>query len=246
VSLLPHGDDVYVTIKQPVTVPDDARPYAAYSLRRIDLSDPMQPTIGPAINVPGELLSIQGTTLFTRDRVWGDQYMETAISRLELQNGLAYLQNNQRFEGRNVTQVVLDEQQMPLVVHGLIWIPSHSWTGWNDNRKLSLLAPAQSPMGTPGFDVLSESRMPGWATLIEATQHRALFETQGGMLVLDIDDPLHPQAQAYFPAWYWSWGPSQWTNHLIDANEILFAGGPFGIHQLGLDDTNLLPSVSSQ
>jgi hypothetical protein len=53
------------------------------------------------------------------------------------------------------------------------------------------------------------------------------------MLMVNIEDPEHPAAQAYFPS-------GSWSRSVIDEDEILVASGRYGIQQLDLDATNIL------
>lgn len=52
--------------------------------------------------------------------------------------------------------------------------------------------------------------------------------------MVDIGDPRRPEAQAFLRY--------AWNGVLVDAGEVLAAAGPFGIQELGLNESNLLRS----
>jgi hypothetical protein len=217
-------------------VAGDPRPYARYYLRRIDLSNPAQPDLGPAINVPGEVVAVKGKKLFTRDRVWGNQYMETAIARLQLDGGVAHLRNYEVLADRQVSGVAIDEHQKPLVTHGPIWSDYSWYWGWQNQQKLSIFEPQGS-----GFEELSRSRLTEFSTLLKVAEHRAFFQVPGGVLMANIEDAENPFGQAFFQSGYY-YQMGYWKQDVVfHEDEILMAAGRYGIHQIGVDDVNLLP-----
>lgn len=81
-ALLAQGNLLYLNKKYPAEVPGDPRTYAHYFVTPIDLSTLSQPVIHGAINVPGELIAVHCDMLYTRDKVWGPQFIETAIAQV--------------------------------------------------------------------------------------------------------------------------------------------------------------------
>jgi len=81
----------------------------------------MRPAIAERINVPGEVIDVNGDTMFTRDRIWGGQFIETALARVTVAGASAHLRNYQRFPNRVVDSIVLDEHRVPVVMDDLIW-----------------------------------------------------------------------------------------------------------------------------
>lgn len=228
VSVLAGGDRLYVTVKRPVDVPDDPRPYVRYYVKAIDYAQPSEPDLAPGVNVPGELIAVDGDRLYTRNLVWGEHTAETAIAQLELDGGLAYLRGHHRFADRLVNNVAIDERGLALVSHRAVW----GW-GYDDSQdvqRLTILAAAQ-----PGLTRVSEVDVDLWAELRTVVSNRVLFQVPGGLLVLDVEDAAHPSAQAYFatPGW-----PSAFV---IDGQRVLFAAGQYGIYDFDLDTFNLLP-----
>ena len=225
VSALASGDTLYLTVKRPVSVAKDPRAYVRYYVKAIDFSNPSSPNLRPGVNVPGELLAVSGDEIYTRNLVWGESKIETAIARLELGNGLAYLRGHHRFVDREVSAVAIDERGLALVTHRPVW-------GWNydDAVQMTILS-AQGP----GLAQVSEIGVDSWADLRSVDSNRALFQVPGGVLVFDIEDAARPRAQAYFatPGW-----PSSFV---VAGDRALFAAGQYGIYDFPLDTFNLLP-----
>ncbi len=76
--------------------------------------------------------------------------------------------------------------------------------------------------------------MDAWAQLEGTIAGRALFSVPGGLLVMNLDDPRAPYAQAYFPMNGWAYGIE------LAGRVALFAAGRFGLHRFDLDTFNLL------
>ncbi len=121
VSLLADGASVYATWKTPAEVNGDARPFVRYHFTRVDLSNPAEPERFEAVNIPGELLAIEGDALFTRDLVFGEEVVETAVNRLTLTPRGARLDARRRFEDQRVDHVALDGRGRLLVSHRRAW-----------------------------------------------------------------------------------------------------------------------------
>ncbi len=235
VSVLADGDTLYASVKRPVNVPGDPRPYVRYAIMAIDYSNPAAPTVGPAINVPGELLVISGDTIYTRDLVWGDKVAETAIAQLRLGDDRAYLQGHRRFIDRQVEDVAIDDRGLALVSHRPLWNYGWDYNSGNNLQTLTVLSPSSG-----GLTELSEVEVDSWATLRTVTAQRALFQVPGGLLVLNLEDPAQPSPQAFFatPGW-----PSAM---LVDGDQVMFPAGRYGIYEFGLDTFNLLTPNQGQ
>lgn len=228
VSLMPKGDSLYISYKKPVTVPGDARPYVAYQMRQIDLSNGT-PIVKPDVNVPGELIDVDGQTLITRDFLWGQNIVETSINKLKLSGSVATLQGVRRFQDKLVEQVHLDGAGRVLVTERNTW--NYYTNNGSDDYTLRLnildLADATLP-------ILSTTPVDTWAQLKSAITGRALFTVPGGMLVVNLDDVTAPYAQSYFPVKGWPDG-----FQLADRT-VYFAAGPYGVFTFDIDETNLL------
>ncbi|MCP4624939.1 MAG: hypothetical protein GY850_15650 [bacterium] len=225
VSMLADGPDVWITTRNAVTVQKDTRSYVRYYIRRFDLSTPLVPIRDPRINVPGELIAVQGNTIYTRDSLWSSQIVETAVARLEIRNGLAVLQAIHRFNDRVVEAMMLDGAGHLLVSHRSAWyLDSREY--WYVQNMTILTA--------YDFEIMAEVDLDDWASLRHATRGRALFQVPGGLLVFNLDDATAPYPQAYFPSWGW---PSE---ILVVGRDVMFAAGRYGIWLFGLDTFNLM------
>jgi hypothetical protein len=231
-GILVDGSTLYISYSIPYEVENDTRPYARYYFKTIDLSDPANPSVGSGINVPGQLIQVDGNIVYTRDFVWGDEIVETALNKLIVEDGLAYLQARRRFIDQEVHTMLLDGLGHALVTHQLSWRvanedPNFSWEDRVEN--LTIL-----DVEGDDFPILSTFEVDNWASLQGVEEGRALFSVPGGLLVVNVVDPTEPFAQAYFSTLGWP------TKILINAGEIMFAAGRYGIYSFGLDVFNLL------
>lgn len=229
VALLQEGERVFVTLREPYTVPGDGRDYARYYFKAVDFGDLDHPSVSRKVNIPGELLAVEGQTLYTRDFVWGENIVETAVNKLLWQGDQAYLQARKRFVDEDVRKVLLDGAGHILVMHGQSWyLP---WYDYNQSYqdKLAILDTT-----SPTFAVLSDTPIDSWASLMDAKIGRALFMVSGGLLVVNVERATAPYAQAYFPIW-------GWPNRLVVEGRTIFVpAGPFGMLAFDIDEENLL------
>ncbi len=234
VSLLARGDSLYITHRERTEVPADNRPYVRYYFKRIDLSQPANPQVQASINIPGDLIEVDGDTIVTRDYMWGEHIVETSINKLLVNDGLAYLKGTKRYRDRQVQQVALDGAGNILVSHQEAWITAQEtyddyYAERDDSSYLSIL-----DLDATRLPERSEIEVDRWARLRDARVGRALFSVPGGLLVLNIDDVTSPYAQAYFPT-------QGWSQHIVvDDDDIYFSAGRYGMYKFGLDETNLL------
>ena len=234
VSVLVDGADLWLSYKQPYTVPGDPKPYVRHFSRRLDLSNPAQPVLGAGINLPGQLLAVAGARLFTRDPVWGSTQIEAAVARLLLGNGVATLEAHRRFADQYVESIALDGAGHVLISH-------RGYDNWYYGYSNDVSAGAQDPgqqltiVDAAGaqLDVLATATVDSWATLKDARAGRALFQVPGGLLVFNLDVPTAPWPQAYFATKGWP------REILVDGRKIVFAAGRHGIYEFDLDQSNL-------
>ena len=253
VSLVVDGSDLWATWRQRAVVPGDDRPFVAYYGTRFDLSDPGAPAAAAPVNLPGELLAVDGDVVYTRDAVWGQHLIEAAVNRLRLGDGVARLEARRRFPDEEVQAVLLDGEGHVLVSHspagqGLYYgegvarpgggaVPTTADAGVGtgtassplseDGHHLTVLAAAD-------LSELSAVAVDEWATLKDARAGRALFQVPGGLLVMNLADAAHPFAQAYFPTPGW---PSRIQ---VEGDDVFLAAGRFGVYRFGLDLFNLI------
>jgi hypothetical protein len=187
--------------------------------------------VGPAINVPGELIAVQGDTFYTRDKVWGAQFIETAIAQLQVADGVASLQSYHRFADRSVGSVFFDESGLAAVTHQLVWRPYYQYQSKTSPR-LSLLTPQGSQ--SVSYEEQSQSKIATWMTLKRVTGERAFFQVPGGVLMVDVDRPAHPAAESFMPI-----NGSYRGDFRIESGQLLSPARNYGIHQYDLDDPSL-------
>lgn len=229
VNFLSDGDDLYVSFKRPADVEGDGRPYVRYYFQKFDLSTPSAPVAANPINIPGELFEVDGDNIFTRDYVWGDTIVETAINKLHVRDGRAFLDARRRFTDEYVQSITLDGRGNLLVSHQTAW---QVWSQEGNNeqpqtQQLTILDASDE------LQILSETEVDLWAWLRDVKDGRALFQVPGGLLVLNVDDASAPFAQAYFPTLAWP------VNILLHEDSIFFAGGRYGMYRFDLDEENL-------
>ena len=226
VTVIAGAKSVYYSYKTPVDLPDDPRPFVRYYFKEIDLNTPSAPAVGDPVNIPGELLMMEGSTLFTQDLVWGQSIAETAVNKLELRDGLAYRQAVYRFSDRIVDAVALDGSSRVLVSHQPTWY----YYNYNNEDRMSVLTLLYSE----DLEELAEIEVDSWATLHGVQQNRALFEVPGGLLIINVTNPSAPFPQAYFPTRGWP------QEILFEGDNIMFAAGRYGVYRFAADSFNLL------
>ncbi len=230
VSLLAKGSVLYTTFKKPYRVSADARPHARFFFRGTDWADPASPGTGETINIPGELIAVEGATILTRDSVWNTTAIETAVDQLLLSGGLAHLQATRLFTDRTVEKIALDGAGHVIVSHGEPWRSVYTPSALAaPSHRLTIL-----DLGGGTLATLGEAEVDAWAQLEGTIAGRALFSVPGGLLVMNLDDPRAPYAQAYFPMNGWAYGIE------LAGRVALFAAGRFGLHRFDLDTFNLL------
>lgn len=232
-GLMARGDSVYISYKKPHTLPGDARPFVKYYFREIGLSNPSQPAVGSDINVPGVLIEVDGSTVVTRDFLWGQTIVETSLNKLEVNGNLALLKGVRRFEDQQVQQVMLDGTGNLLVSHRTSWYvnrqTNYDYDDYDNTLRLSIL-----DLDASGLPRLSQSSIDDWASLQAAVAGRALFTVPGGLLVVSLADAAAPEAQAYYPMRGWPRSLS------VEGDRIYVPAGLFGLYDLDINASNLL------
>jgi hypothetical protein len=220
-----NGTNIYFSYQQPLEIEDDPRPYVKRFVRLLDVSNSGAPELGAGINVPGDVIAVDGTAIFTRDIVWDDYEAETLIARLELDGDVARLRAQRLFDQRMVQNVTVDGAGHVLVSHDPVW----SYINQEEDEEHMLSILNQSSLAVEGATPIDS-----WASFATAKDGKALFSVSGGVLVVNIEDATAPVAQAYFATdGYWQ------SNVLLDRGEILMAAGPYGIHRFDSGTYNL-------
>lgn len=235
-SVIAADRTLYFNYSKPFSKKDDAHSYVKRFVRLIDFADPGKPSVGDGINVPGDVIEADGTTLYTRDFVWNDNDRRTLVGRVVLSGNTAHLQASKLFADRSVTAVKRDGVGHVLVSSD----PAYDYGG-------AVIAAPPSSGGAPeqpksqlsllddqSLDTVGEADVDSWATFKDAKQGRALYQVGGGLLVFNVEDAAHPKAQAYFPTAGWP------SDILFDGQSILFAAGQYGVYRFDASVFNLL------
>lgn len=220
-----QGDTVYHSYRRPYRVAGDSRPYVKYYFQAIDFGG-AQPTAGAEVNVPGQLLLVDGDTLVTRDYLWGATIVESSINKLELVNNVAYLRGVNRIVDEVVRAIELDGAGNVLVTHSPSWYQDYDV---NRTMQLSII-----DLESANFSTVAKVELDSWASLSGAIPGKALFSVPNGMLLVNIEDPATAHAQAYFPLRGWPRGVQ------LDDGKIRVPAGPYGIFTFDTDTYNLL------
>lgn len=249
-SVIAVADTLYFNFQKPYDKQDDDRAYVKHYVRMLGFGDPQKPGVSDPINIPGDVIAADDSTLYTRDLVWNNSDARTMVARLTVDSGKAHLQASEVFEDRQVSAVKLDGAGHILVssdpIYGGGTILPATATSPMVGFPGAKIAPAGSA-GAPDYpksklsilddqdlSVLGEAEIDSWASFQDARGGRALYSVSNGLLVIDVQDPSKPKAQAYFPV-------AGWPNDIIfDGEAILFAAGMYGIHRLDADVFNLL------
>lgn len=197
-NLLVQGDEVYVTTKRPEAVPGDSRPHVRYSFTRIDLGDPAQPVFDQPVNIPGELLAVRGDTLYTRDVVWGPQFIDYAIAKLHLCEGEAELESYAPLYDRYPVDMAVDERGRVLVSYYQHWMPHDYYYGWLPSHRLGIFEASRNPHRTEMRE-RSNSLLPLWLEFAQTHGRYAFWRTLDGLIAMDIKQSRHPKVRKYLP-----------------------------------------------
>jgi hypothetical protein len=239
VTVLGRGDRLYFNYKQPTRVAGDSRPYVRYHYRSIDLTRPSSPVLSPSINIPGELIAVDGDLLITKDLLWGERIVETSLNKVRVANGRARLEGLHRFVDQYVHQVALDDAGHLLVSHQQAYLYDHYYDDYYGGRgsdtevdyrqRLSILDARQER-----FALVTTTIVDRWASLRAVEAGRALFSVPGGLLVINVEEPTAPVAQAYFPAQGWP------RDIAVAGDDLVVAAGRHGLYRFDMSTFNLI------
>lgn len=221
-----NGTTVYSAWKVAHPVPGDARNFARHYFRALDFSDPATPQVGPAINVPGELLAVTGDTIVTRDALFNGTLVETSVDKLVLRDDLAYLVGAKRFDDRRVRDVVVEGQRHVLATHQ---------SATDDTSSPAVSLSVLDLEGSVFEETASLPIAPNARLLSSETQaHRALFLVSGGILALNLDNLTAPEPEAFFPM------RGQSSSLVTNQGALYLAAERYGLYRFDFGDANLL------
>jgi hypothetical protein len=228
-GVLARGSALFLSHRKPISLDGDGRKYVRYYFNKIDLTNPGQPEVGPAINVPGTLLEAKEDTVYTRDYAYGTNSVETALNKLRIEGDKAVLEARRRFTDREVQKAQLDDKDHFVVIHRQSWNSYSPDYDWNSGDTMSIIDVNDVKMKS-----LSDFELAAWSDLRGIESSRAMFSVSGGVLVVNMAKPAAPFAQAFFPLRGW---PSRM---LLQKSDIIVPAGRFGLYRFGLDQNNLL------
>jgi hypothetical protein len=202
----------------------------SYYLKRVDLSDPSNPQVGPSISIPGEIVDVRGDTLLTHDVVWGEEVAESVIRRVQVDGDTACIQASRRYPDREVQRVSVDGRGSVLVDHRQAnTVAGGEFYDGGEERvnHLSLLDADSDALAE-----LRHWRLDRWASFQGASNGRVIFGYDGALFV-NIEDPQAPFTEAYLPKVHF---PST-----RDVPSLTTAAGEvfFDVHSLGSLDAHL-------
>jgi hypothetical protein len=242
-SVIAVADTLYFNFQESADKPNDDRPYVKRFVRLIGFADPQNASLGEPINIPGDVIAADGSTLYTRDLVWENNDARTLVARLTVDNGKAHLQASETFKDRSVSAVKLDGaghvlvSSDPIYGGGILPATPVAAPGGFAGKVADPAVQPQSKLSIlddQDLSVLGEAELDSWASFRDAKQGRALYSVPGGLLVIDVQDAAKPKAQAYFPVAGWP------SDIVFDGESILFAAGSYGIYRLDANVFNLL------
>jgi len=227
VDALVEGDKVWLAFRRQANVNEvegDERPFVRYFMRALNLSDPSEPTQAAEINVPGQLIAVDGAHAWFQDFVWGADQVNTALAKVTLRDGLAFLDARRVLPNQLVDAVRFDARGNLLVTH------RESTPDFESDNMMDLSIFAASDL-----EPRSTTPIDAWASLNAVVDGKALFQVPGGILTVNVVRPEAPRAQAYFPL-------NGWPSRLVPTadGELLVPAGRYGVYRLDLDSTNLL------
>jgi hypothetical protein len=249
-SVIAANNTLYFNFQQPAQKPGDKRPYVKRFVRLLGFSNPAKPSVGEPVNIPGDVIAADGTTLYTRDFVWKDSDARTMVARLVVEDGKAHLQASEVFEDREVSAVKLDGAGHVLVSSDPVYNPGVS-VPVSPRPTAAPRTSAPRAASTPSaaleqpksklsilddqdLSLVGEADVDSWARFQDAEGGLALYAVSGGLLVIDVRDAAKPKAQAYFAV-------NGWPNEFVfDGKSILFAANMYGIYRFDADVFNLL------
>lgn len=224
-SVVVEGSTLWAAAATIEDLPDDMWAWQRWFAVPIDLSDPSAPVFGDPINVPGELLSVDGDTLLTRDWHRGNGRIDGSVNRVSLDRtgAAATLLRSLAFGGRRVDLVLADGTGHLIVDHDV-------------NNSTELAAPRISVLDEE-LEVQASFDLQARAKLRLGVAGRVLEKLDYQMVVLNFDDPRAPFAQATFTVRDWP------ASARLLGNDLVVPAGRYGIHRFDRDLDNL-PSAA--
>jgi len=233
-----HGRSVYANWQKPFSVEGLDRPVVQHWFTRVDFSDPSAPVLDDPVNIPGTIVAVgEDDVIFTRDQSWVDDKMVPSVNRLQVQDGLAWLQARHEFEGEYLTSIIYDRRGHLLVSHrtGYYYYYYDYYPGGEQEEQKQHLSIFDAE--AENMPLLSKPEMALWASLRTTAGERALLSVPGGLLVYNYEDAAAPYPQSYFATQGWP------TRIAADGDDVWFAAGRYGVVHFDISAHNILQPV---
>lgn len=204
-SVFGVGDKVYANYRSPLRQPGEPRQFAKHFLRTIDFSDPLQPQLSAAVNIPGVAFAARGDDLYTQHEHWiAESASETVITRLHwtsLANATsAVLEAARPLPGRTVFgltkdgagHIVVSSRGADEFAPRPAGLEGYTPNAWFRNEITLLDEQDLTPVGpTHAVD--------GFIRMLGAAHGYVLYQAQGGLLRVDTKVPAASGAHAFLP-----------------------------------------------
>ncbi|QED28147.1 hypothetical protein FRD01_13085 [Microvenator marinus] len=208
-SIVADGAKLHVTTWEPFQVPGDQREYRRHFLKTVDYSMPGAPLVSDAVQVPGQVLHVDGNMVITADGQYAsDGGVDARINRLRLEDDVAVLEASHDVELRDAHDVRL--------VGGHVLV-SHT-ERWGESLTLDVIA-------LPGLEVASSTPISDYLTSVVGWTDRHIVYASRGIVAVDVENASSP---TLMPA-----NVSAWQRQMIRVGDtLIIAAGRSGIIQL--------------
>jgi hypothetical protein len=165
--------------------------YSRFYFRRIDVTNPSKPVIGPTRNVPGQLVAVSGNTLYTRELVKGVDAAEIVLHKLSLHGDRIEVEATHSLGDRQALAVDLTEQGQLLV--DLVEPLSDVVAG-----PPSPLVTDQRVLAADTLALLGEARVGTQGRRLARRGGQALYSAGQGYVLMQLTAEGLPERRAYW------------------------------------------------
>jgi hypothetical protein len=221
-----EGSSVYYSFRK-AAVSGSTSDLTRFYFRRIDLSHVEKPRLGERVNVPGQLVAVRDSTLYTREFVRDGGELATSVHRLSLD------QNRAKMEASHVvgSRVALRIELTPSG-HLLLDLQDPVQQFFYATRTSSVPTDLRV-LDADTLQLVGEGHVGPGATRLGRQDERALYGAADGVILMDLSEPAAPRARAYVPIWSGGMGQG------ILTSESFVVEDHGALKRYGLDFTNL-------
>lgn len=243
-GLIVQDEELLYSYSVPVDVEGDRVSFVRHFTRSINHGNLSAPQFNSAVNLPGKLLLKRGDLIVSRDLIWsGDHTADTLnLTRLNAEGTRAQFITRQRFDGRKIQTLALDQtpsgEERIVVSHRFDY---NSFWSLSDEEQEAVEEEARHAritiFGVEQLDQLGDAVSDRWATMLAVDKGKGFFRVGGGVLLMDLSNPSEITPQAFLPVM--GWNPTL----TIEGDHIYAASGRYGVFNLELESSNLLPPL---